>query len=237
MDVLCASSAQIHRVVWHAVRNWRFERRAVCISHLSAPSYNEDQWIRERRNSISTHHFSFLKIIRMATGTSRSISTKTSTTQLINVRTGGLAWRMKLEINAIVQDETMEKKNSYMKIKVMIPIRTNGSYWCSQSRRLFNGSKTLRQMANESFNSSVRALRSLKKRRDYHHHRRRRHSHPRQLMASSSVLTTTNHLYLKTSRVSDLLSRRKWGHFRGLFDKWQRENLLWSFIEGKEKEA
>lgn len=47
VGVLCAFLSRIHRVVWHVVRNWRCERRVVCISHLSPPSYNEDRSIRD----------------------------------------------------------------------------------------------------------------------------------------------------------------------------------------------
>jgi len=39
----------------------------------------------------------FLKSIRTAIGTSKSISTKARTTQLTSVSTGGFAWSIKLE--------------------------------------------------------------------------------------------------------------------------------------------
>jgi hypothetical protein len=46
---------------------------------------------------IITNQLSFLKSIRTAIGTSKSISTKARTTQLTSVRTGGFAWSIKLK--------------------------------------------------------------------------------------------------------------------------------------------
>ncbi len=58
-------------------------------------SYNQDKWWNN--SSIITDQLSFLKSIRIAIGTSKSISTKTRTTQLTSVSTGGFAWNIKLE--------------------------------------------------------------------------------------------------------------------------------------------
>ena len=50
----------------------------------------------------------------------------------------------------------------YIKINVIIPKITSGSYRCSHSSKLFNGNKRLRQITKECLNSSVRYFNSLK---------------------------------------------------------------------------
>ncbi len=107
-----------------------------------------------------TNQFSFLKSIRTTIGTSRSISTNARTTQLTSVSTGGFAWSIKL----VLENEwnTFSSINySYIKIKVMMPKITNGSYLCSHSSKLFNGKSILRHIAKDCFNSPVRFFNSL----------------------------------------------------------------------------
>lgn len=125
------------------------------------------QWTRDQsnidNNYFITNQLSFLKSIRTAIGTSKSISTITRTTQLTRVSTGGSACNIKLKLihQWWFSRSQMKTNKSYIKIKEIIPKITNGSYWCSHSSKLFNGNKILRHMTNDCLNSSVRYLNSF----------------------------------------------------------------------------